>query len=42
MANGQSIDYSERIWPLGFNCPFTGAIYHNIQTCLLVHVADLR
>ena len=43
---GQNI-YSEkkrRKWPKGFICPCTGVKYHNIQTCLLVHVyaADLR
>ena len=42
LANGQNIDYSENKWPKGFICPCTGAKYHNIQTCLLVYVADLR
>ena len=39
LVNGQNIDYSENKWPKGFICPCT---YHNIQTCLLVYVADLR
>ena len=39
LANGQNIDYSEkRKRPKGFICPCTGVKYHNIQTCLLVHV----
>ena len=43
LANGQSIDYSEkRKWPKGFICPGTGVKYHNIQTCFLVYAADLR
>ena len=41
-GNGQKIDYSENKWPKGFICPCTGAKYHNIQTCLLAYVADLR
>ena len=41
LANGQNIDYSEkRKQPKGFICPYTGAKYHNIQTCLLVYAAD--
>ena len=43
LANGQDIDYFERKkWPQGFICPYTVAIFHNIQTCLLVYTADLR
>ena len=45
LANGQNIDYSEkRKWPKGFICPCTGVKYHDIPTCLLVHVyaADLK
>ena len=42
LANGQNIDYSENKWPKGFIYPCIGAKYHNIQTCLLVYVADLR
>ena len=42
LANGQNIDYSQKIWPKSFLCPCTGAKYHNIQLCLLVYVADLR
>ena len=33
-ANGQDIDYSGGKWPQGFVCPFTWAIFDNIQTCL--------
>ena len=41
LANGQNIDYSEKIKrPKGFICPCTGVKYHNIQTCLLVYAAD--
>ena len=38
LANGQNIinDY-EKQWPQGFVYPFTGVIFHNIQTCLLVY-----
>ena len=34
----------EKKWPNGCICPYTGAIFHNFQTCILVHVytADLR
>ena len=42
LANGQNIDYSENKWPKGFICPCTVAKYHNIQTCLMVYVADFR
>ena len=42
LANGQNFDYSKTIGPQGFICPYTGAIYHNIETCLVVHIADLR
>ena len=39
LANGQNIDYSEkRKQPKGFICLCTGVKYHNIPTCLLVHV----
>ena len=39
LANGQNIDYSEkRKRPKGFICLCTGVKYHNIPTCLLVHV----
>ena len=41
LANGQNIDYSEKLL-LRVSCaPALGAKYHNIQTCLLVYVADL-
>ena len=41
LSNGQNIDNSEiRKWPKGFICPSTGVKYHNIQTCLLVHVSN--
>ena len=34
LANGQNIDYSEKIkWPKGFICLCTGVKYHNIQIC---------
>ena len=41
LANGQKI---EKKRTEGFICPFNLAIhvYHNIQTCLLVYIADLR
>ena len=43
LANGQDIDYSEEEkMAQGFICLFTGAIFLNIQTCLLVYTADLR
>ena len=43
LANGQNIDLSEKKkWLKGFICPCTGAKYHNIQTCLMVYVADHR
>ena len=42
LANEQNIDYSENKLPKGFICPCTGAEDHNIQTCLLVYVANLR
>ena len=41
LANGQNIDYFENKWPKGIICPCTGTKYHNIQTCLLIYVADL-
>ena len=42
LAYGQNIDYSEKENGPRI-CPCTGVKYHNIQTCLLVHVkADLR
>ena len=43
LANRHDIDYSEKekMAP-GFICPFTGAIFHTIQTCLLVYTADPR
>ena len=28
----------EKKWPQGFICPFTGAIFHNIQTCLFIGI----
>ena len=41
LANGQNIEDSEkRKWPKGFIYPCTGVKYHNIQTCLLVYVAN--
>ena len=41
-ANGQFIDYSEKVAP-GLHLPLlTGAIFPNIQTCLLAYTADLR
>ena len=27
---GQYIDYSEKKWPKGFICPYTGTIFYNI------------
>ena len=24
-------------WPQGFICPFTGEIFHNIQTCMFIY-----
>ena len=41
LANGQDIDYVEKKWPQSFICPFTGAIFHNIQTCLLVYIQQI-
>ena len=41
-AIGQFIDYSEKVAP-GLHLPLlTGAIFPNIQTCLLAYTADLR
>ena len=39
-ANGQDIDFSEekKIWPQGFICLFTWAIFHNIQTCQQIYL----
>ena len=42
VANGQDIDYSEEKMAAGLPLTFTGVIFHNIQTCLLVYTADLR
>ena len=35
LASVHDIDYSGKngLWSLGFICPFTGAIFHNIQAC---------
>ena len=42
LANRQDIDYSEKkIWPQCFICPYTWTIFYNIQTCILVYIADL-
>ena len=42
LANMQNVDYSESKWPKASSATFTVALYHNIQTCLLVYIADHR
>ena len=39
LANRQEIIMKKK-WSQGFICPFTGAIFHNIQTSLLVYTTD--
>ena len=39
---GQYIDYSEKKWPKGFICPYTGTFFYNIRICCRSQVSVYR